>query len=446
MLGNREDGEEALQQTFLRAHRALSDGRAAGQVRPWLFAIARNRCRTLLAARRDAPVRRTTRAGLRRPRRATSAAAPTCASWSPTSAGSRRTSAGARARRAGRPQPPRDRRGDRVRAGEGQGAGVPGADDAGRRPRGARDVVRRDPRPARERPRRRAAPRPAAPPPAPVRAVLSYRLLVARQRAGLAAILPVAPSAGLKAAMLGGAAATTAGGGAAAGGAAAGGGAAITSGGGAIATGAVAVKTLTAKVVIGAVVAGAGVTGAAVVEDHEPSPARAEAPAADRSPAAAGLGPSSDHADAQADEHRLVVAGRGDERVATQIGAGAVPGAGLEHTVAGDRLALRQRRVARLVRTGRRQRRHTSRAGIRRRARVVRGGRRAVRRVRDPAPRGGRRRRCRDRGRRGGHPTGDDPPPASPDAAAGAGCHLHARAGVDSRADGHARAGAVAGR
>ena len=56
MLGNREDGEEALQQTFLRAHQALSDGRPPQMLRPWLFAIARNRCRTMLAARRDAPV------------------------------------------------------------------------------------------------------------------------------------------------------------------------------------------------------------------------------------------------------------------------------------------------------------------------------------------------------------------------------------------------------
>ena len=37
-------------------HRALSGGRPPATVRPWLFAIARNRCRTMLAARRDAPV------------------------------------------------------------------------------------------------------------------------------------------------------------------------------------------------------------------------------------------------------------------------------------------------------------------------------------------------------------------------------------------------------
>jgi RNA polymerase sigma factor (sigma-70 family) len=56
MLGNREDGEDALQQTFVRAHRALRAGRPPDAMRPWLFAIARNRCRTMLAARRDAGV------------------------------------------------------------------------------------------------------------------------------------------------------------------------------------------------------------------------------------------------------------------------------------------------------------------------------------------------------------------------------------------------------
>jgi len=54
MLGSREDGEDALQQAFLRAHKALAEGRTPDRVRPWLFAIARNRCLTLIAARRDA--------------------------------------------------------------------------------------------------------------------------------------------------------------------------------------------------------------------------------------------------------------------------------------------------------------------------------------------------------------------------------------------------------
>src|SRR4051812_4173466 len=56
MVGNREDGEDALQQTFLRAHRALAAGQVPDSVRSWLFAIARNRCLTLIAARRSAAV------------------------------------------------------------------------------------------------------------------------------------------------------------------------------------------------------------------------------------------------------------------------------------------------------------------------------------------------------------------------------------------------------
>jgi RNA polymerase sigma factor (sigma-70 family) len=54
MLGSREEGEDALQQTFLRAHRALVSHGPPDDVRPWLFAIARNRCRSIHAARKDA--------------------------------------------------------------------------------------------------------------------------------------------------------------------------------------------------------------------------------------------------------------------------------------------------------------------------------------------------------------------------------------------------------
>ena len=56
MLGSSEEGEDALQQTFLRAHRSLLARGGPDEVRPWLFAIARNRCLTLLAARRTAAV------------------------------------------------------------------------------------------------------------------------------------------------------------------------------------------------------------------------------------------------------------------------------------------------------------------------------------------------------------------------------------------------------
>jgi RNA polymerase sigma factor (sigma-70 family) len=56
MLGSQEEGEDALQQTFLRAHRSLVAQGAPDELRPWLFAIARNRCLTMLAARRTAAV------------------------------------------------------------------------------------------------------------------------------------------------------------------------------------------------------------------------------------------------------------------------------------------------------------------------------------------------------------------------------------------------------
>ena len=52
MVGSPEEAEDALQQTFLRAHRALLERGPPEDLRPWLFTIARNRCRTLLAARR----------------------------------------------------------------------------------------------------------------------------------------------------------------------------------------------------------------------------------------------------------------------------------------------------------------------------------------------------------------------------------------------------------
>src|SRR5829696_5672911 len=52
MVGSLEEAEDALQQTFLRAHRALTEHGPPEDVRPWLFTIARNRCRTLLAGRR----------------------------------------------------------------------------------------------------------------------------------------------------------------------------------------------------------------------------------------------------------------------------------------------------------------------------------------------------------------------------------------------------------
>jgi RNA polymerase sigma factor (sigma-70 family) len=52
MLGNREEAEDALQQAFIRAHRALLGASPPRELRPWLYAIARNCCLSAIAARR----------------------------------------------------------------------------------------------------------------------------------------------------------------------------------------------------------------------------------------------------------------------------------------------------------------------------------------------------------------------------------------------------------
>jgi RNA polymerase sigma factor (sigma-70 family) len=52
MLGNRDEGEDALQQAFIRAHQALLGGTVPRELRPWLYAIARNCCLSAIAARR----------------------------------------------------------------------------------------------------------------------------------------------------------------------------------------------------------------------------------------------------------------------------------------------------------------------------------------------------------------------------------------------------------
>lgn len=52
MLGNRQDAEDALQETFLRAYRALGKYRESDQFRGWLFRILVNQCRTAARQRR----------------------------------------------------------------------------------------------------------------------------------------------------------------------------------------------------------------------------------------------------------------------------------------------------------------------------------------------------------------------------------------------------------
>jgi RNA polymerase sigma factor (sigma-70 family) len=56
MLGSHEEAEDAVQHTFAAAYRSLLRDREREIVlKPWLFAIARNRCFSMLRARRDTP-------------------------------------------------------------------------------------------------------------------------------------------------------------------------------------------------------------------------------------------------------------------------------------------------------------------------------------------------------------------------------------------------------
>jgi RNA polymerase sigma factor (sigma-70 family) len=53
LLWSREEAEDALQHTFASAYRALTgSGERPNAVKPWLYTIARNRCLTMLRARR----------------------------------------------------------------------------------------------------------------------------------------------------------------------------------------------------------------------------------------------------------------------------------------------------------------------------------------------------------------------------------------------------------
>src|SRR5580704_1286103 len=52
MLASQDEAEDALQQAFIKAHRALLGGTAPRELRPWLYAIVRNCCLSAIAARR----------------------------------------------------------------------------------------------------------------------------------------------------------------------------------------------------------------------------------------------------------------------------------------------------------------------------------------------------------------------------------------------------------
>jgi len=52
LTGSWEDAEDAVQHTFLAAYRRITEGEETPDWQPWLFTVARNRCLTLLRARR----------------------------------------------------------------------------------------------------------------------------------------------------------------------------------------------------------------------------------------------------------------------------------------------------------------------------------------------------------------------------------------------------------
>src|SRR5262245_33306143 len=52
MLGTREEAEDAVQQSFTNAYRAMLGGDRELNVKPWLYRIARNQCISVLRARR----------------------------------------------------------------------------------------------------------------------------------------------------------------------------------------------------------------------------------------------------------------------------------------------------------------------------------------------------------------------------------------------------------
>ena len=53
LLGSRSEAEDALQETFISAHRSMTGSDRPIAVKPWLYTIARNRCLTTLSGRRE---------------------------------------------------------------------------------------------------------------------------------------------------------------------------------------------------------------------------------------------------------------------------------------------------------------------------------------------------------------------------------------------------------
>ena len=150
MLGSAEEAEDAVQHTFAAAFRSLQrDGERELALKPWLYAIARNRCLSVLRSRREQS------AGHRASRPpallSRSSGAPSCVSCSVTW---RELPEEQRAAlllaELGDLSHARGGRRARLRGAQGEGARVPCAERADPAPRGARYALRRDPRATRE--------------------------------------------------------------------------------------------------------------------------------------------------------------------------------------------------------------------------------------------------------------------------------------------------------
>ena len=55
MLGSPQEAEDVVQQAFVSAHRAMRRDSREIAFKPWLYTIARNRCVSVLRARREQP-------------------------------------------------------------------------------------------------------------------------------------------------------------------------------------------------------------------------------------------------------------------------------------------------------------------------------------------------------------------------------------------------------
>src|SRR6478736_306576 len=55
MLGSQAEAEDAVQQAFVSAYGAMQRGSREIAFKPWLYTIARNRCLSMLRARREQP-------------------------------------------------------------------------------------------------------------------------------------------------------------------------------------------------------------------------------------------------------------------------------------------------------------------------------------------------------------------------------------------------------